>query len=127
MPFIHPGIFWTGLAAVAAPVVIHLLSRRRFRVRYWAAMRFLLESLRENRRRLRIEELILLLLRCLIVLVLALGLARFTGCVSTGVLGDDATKTVVYVLDDSPSMTQTTGDTSAFASAKEDLSAAFSK
>ncbi|MFP3936856.1 MAG: BatA domain-containing protein [Phycisphaerae bacterium] len=127
MPFIHPGIFWTGLAAVAAPVVIHLLSRRRFRVRYWAAMRFLLESLRENRRRLRIEELILLLLRCLIVLVLALGLARFTGCVSTGVLGDDATKTVVYVLDDSPSMTQTAGDTSAFASAKEDLSAALSK
>ncbi|MGC9455502.1 MAG: BatA domain-containing protein [Phycisphaerae bacterium] len=127
MPFIHPGIFWTGLAAVAVPVVIHLLSRRRFRTRYWAAMRFLLESLRENRRRLRIEELILLLLRCLIVLVLAAGLARFTGCGASGILGDDAAKTVVYILDDSPSMTQRAGDTSAFASAKEDLSAALAE
>lgn len=127
MPFIHPGIFWIGLAAVAVPVVIHLLSRRRFRVRDWAAMRFLLESLRQNRRRLRIEELILLALRCLIVLVLAAGIARFTGCVPAGILpGDDASRTVVYILDDSPSMTQTAGGTSAFALAKRDLIEALS-
>jgi hypothetical protein len=128
MPFVHPGIFWTGLAAAAVPVIIHLLSRRRFRVRYWAAMRFLMESLRRNRRRLRIEELILLALRCLIVVVLAAGLARFTGCTPTGILpGEGASRTVVYVLDDSPSMTQTAGDTSGFAAAKEDLTAALAE
>ena len=35
-------------------------------------MKFLLESIRKNRRRLRIEELILLALRCLAILLLAL-------------------------------------------------------
>ncbi len=58
-----PMLNW--LAAAAAPIVIHLLSKRRFRRIRWAAMDFLLEADRRNRRRVRIEELILLGLRCL--------------------------------------------------------------
>ena len=80
MPFINPWVFWTGLGAVSIPILIHLLNRRRFRVKDWAAMKFLLESIRKNRRRLRIEELILLALRCLAIVLLALAVARFTGC-----------------------------------------------
>ena len=40
----------TGLAAVSIPVLIHLFSRRRFRIVTWAAMRFLLaaQRLRES-------------------------------------------------------------------------------
>ena len=73
MPFLHPAIFWTGLVAVSVPIIIHILNRRRFRIRQWAAMKFLLESIRKNRRRVRIEELILLALRCLVIALLGTG------------------------------------------------------
>ncbi|MFW6061576.1 MAG: BatA domain-containing protein [Planctomycetota bacterium] len=122
MPFIHPIVFWTGLGLASAPVIIHLLNRRRFRVRDWAAMQFLLESVRKNRRRLRIEELILLALRTLVVLLLAMALARFTGCQTADILpGGDATQAVVFVLDDSYSMGHRAGSGSAFEAARTDL------
>ena len=37
--------------AVAVPIVIHLLNRKRFRVITWAAMRFLLNAQKKNARR----------------------------------------------------------------------------
>ncbi len=123
MPFIHPAIFWTGLAAVSLPIIIHLLNRRRYRIRYWAAMKFLLESLRKNRRRVRLEEMILLLLRCLIVFMLALAIGRFTGCGAMEILpgGEAGSRTIVFVLDDSYSMGQKFGATTTFAAATTDL------
>ncbi len=122
MPFIHPGIFWTGLAAVSVPIIIHILSRRRFRTVHWAAMRFLIESLRRNRRRLRIEELILLALRCCIILALAAVVARFTGCGAMGgAIGGDGTATNVFVLDDSLSMGQKFGSGEVFSVATDEV------
>jgi len=122
VPFIHPVIFWTGLAAVSVPILIHLLNRRRFRVRDWAAMQFLLDSLRRNRRRLRVEELILLAMRCLAVVLLAAVVARFTGCGVMHLLGGgDAPRTTVFVLDDSYSMAQKVGSSTIFSAAVADL------
>jgi hypothetical protein len=80
LPFIHPILFWLGLGGVSIPIVIHILNRRRFKIVEWAAMRFLLNAMRKNRRRLRLEEMILLALRCLILLLLGMALARFVGC-----------------------------------------------
>lgn len=75
-------LFGTPLAALAAaagvvaiPIIIHLLNRRRFRVVTWAAMRFLLNAERKNSRRMRLEQIILLAVRCLIVALLVLALA----------------------------------------------------
>ncbi len=122
MPFIHPAIFWTGLGAASIPVIIHLINRRRFRNRPWAAMQFLLESIKRMRRRLRIEELILLLLRCLVVAMLGVALGRFTGCSAMNVLpATQAGRTTVFVLDDSYSMGHKLGGTSAFEMATSDL------
>ncbi len=122
MPFLHPLILWTGLAAATVPVVIHLLNRRRYRRVPWAAMQFLLESVRRNRRRLRLEELLLLAVRTLIVLLLAVGLARFTGCGAMRMLpGGDAGQAAVFVLDDSYSLGQRVADQSVFALARGDL------
>lgn len=123
MPFIHPTIFWLGAGAVSVPVLIHLLNRRRFRVREWAAMQFLLESLRKNRRRLRLEELILLVLRCLAIFLLGLSLARFTGCAALDVLpgADVGGQTHVFILDDSYSMGQKLGGGTIFQAATADL------
>jgi len=124
LPFLHPAVFLTGLGAVSVPILIHILNRRRFRLMDWAAMQFLLESVRRNRRRLRIEELILLALRCLVLLVLAIALARFTGCRAMTVLpGGAESQTAVFVLDDSYSMGQRVGAGTILSAAMMDMMA----
>ena len=65
-----------GLAAVAAPIAIHLLSRRRARVVYWGAMRFLVGPAAARGRRVMLEEVALMVLRCLLVALAALAVAR---------------------------------------------------
>ena len=110
MSFIYAPIFWLGLGCVSLPIIIHLLNRRRFRVRPWAAMQFLLESLRRNRRRLQIEELILLLLRCLALLALAIAISRFfiepEQPKSPTLPTTPPPQLAVFILDDSCSMGQ---------------------
>jgi len=66
----------TGLVAVAIPIIIHLLNRQRATIVDWGAMRFLLESLTHRSRRILIEEIILMALRCLVVALLVLAMAR---------------------------------------------------
>ena len=120
VPFLHPILFWLGLGGISIPIVIHILNRRRFKIVDWAAMRFLLEAMRKNRKRLRLEELILLALRCLIVLLIGVALARFVGCSALDRLPSSGVS-AVYVVDDSLSMGQKWGDKSAFELARADL------
>ena len=54
----------TIAAAASVPIIIHLLNRRRYRIVDWAAMRFLLAAQRQNVRRLRLEQWLLLAVRC---------------------------------------------------------------
>src|SRR5208282_508593 len=63
--FLNPLLFG-GLAAVAAPLIIHLLHRRKVKQVDWGAMRFLAELIAQQRRRLFLEELLLLLVRALL-------------------------------------------------------------
>src|SRR5581483_2045374 len=101
--FLNPLTMAAGGALVSAPIIIHLINRMRFRRVKWAAMEFLLKAQKRMRRKLIIEQLILLLLRCLLVFLVGVLLARFTGF---GPLeGQEARPTAhVIVLDDSPSM-----------------------
>src|SRR5918911_1098569 len=62
-------------AAVSIPIIIHLLNRKRFRVVTWAAMRFLLAAQRKNARKLRLEQLLLLAVRVMVVALLVLAMA----------------------------------------------------
>jgi hypothetical protein len=63
-----------GLAALAIPPLIHLLSRRRYQVVDWGAMQFLRVS-ETTRRRLFLEELLLMALRMGLLAVLVLAMA----------------------------------------------------
>lgn len=99
MTFLHAGLALAGVIAVAVPILIHLLSRRRRKPIEWAAMRFLLEAFRRHRRRLRIEQLLLLATRCLIVLLLGLALARPL-LEQTGLAGFGGGRAVFIVIDD---------------------------
>lgn len=73
--FVHPGLV-AGAALAAVPLIIHLLNRQRYRPMDWAAMRFVLAAYRRTRRRVQLENLLLLLLRMGAVALLALAVAR---------------------------------------------------
>lgn len=76
MTFTAVGFLVAGMVATAVPIIIHLLWRHRRRPVPWAAMRFLLEAWRKSRRRLALEQYILLATRCLVLIVLGAALAR---------------------------------------------------
>jgi hypothetical protein len=63
-----------GLAGLAIPILIHLLNRRRFDVVDWGAMQFLKIS-ETTRRRILIEEVLLMMMRMGIIALMVLALA----------------------------------------------------
>ena len=75
MGFLHP-LLLAGLGAVAIPILIHLLLRQRPRPRPWAAMRWLLAAQQQASRQWKLTNFLLLLLRMLMVVLVALALAR---------------------------------------------------
>ncbi len=102
---VNPWLFGLGALLVAAPIIIHLLNKRKFRIIDWAAMDFLIEADQRNRRRIQLEELLLLALRCLAVLLTGLLVARpfLPSSLFRGWFQSVRTERIV-VLDDSPSM-----------------------
>ncbi|MFW6108283.1 MAG: PA14 domain-containing protein [bacterium] len=75
MTFLNTAMLF-GLLAIAVPILIHLLNRSKAKVLDWGAMRFLLASLTAQNRRILIEEIILLAMRCLLVALVVLAIAR---------------------------------------------------
>jgi hypothetical protein len=97
-----------GAALVSSPIIIHLINRMRFRRIRWAAMEFLLKAQKRMRRKLIIEQLILLFLRCLLVFLVGMLVARFKWF--SPLQHQDVRETVhVVVLDDTPSMADVGG------------------
>ena len=123
MSFLNP-IMLAGLAAVSVPILIHLLNRRRFQKVVWAAMRFLQNAVEQNQRRMRLEDMILLALRCLLIALLALALARPAILSNaSGVFGQSKV-TGVIILDNSQSMGMSDGTATRFDKAKRAAEAA---
>jgi len=111
--FANPALAAAALACVALPILIHILFRRKRKPIAFAAMRFLIEALKRQRRRLRLEQILLLALRCLLVLCVALAIGRplLAQLALVGVAGP---RTVVLLLDDSLTATRTTVDRAAW-------------
>src|SRR5262249_24429904 len=112
--------------AVAVPIIIHLLNRRRYRVVIWAAMRFLLNAEKKNAKKMRIEQLLLLAVRTAFVLFLVLAMASVMPCsekvwhalfpdsmARAATLGAQRTHRIL-VLDGSFSMATRVGDQTCF-------------
>jgi hypothetical protein len=102
MTFLNSALLW-GTLLLAVPILIHLLHRRRVRVVRWGAMHLLDLTVRKSARRVRIEELILLAIRCAIPVLLALALARPVFSGFRALLGN-ASSTTLLLLDNSYSM-----------------------
>ena len=64
------------LAAAAAPILIHLWNKRKYREVPWAAIEYLLAAMRKNSRRMRLEQWSLLAVRTLIIVLLVLAVAQ---------------------------------------------------
>ncbi|MBN1441964.1 MAG: BatA domain-containing protein [Planctomycetes bacterium] len=111
-PFLHVELAWAAAALGAIPIIIHLINRRRLRRLDWAAMEFLLAALRKNRRRIRLEQLVLLACRILLMVLIAFFLARPMlsdqgfGWLASVLLSEDK----VFVVDDSLSMAERQAD-----------------
>lgn len=105
-----------GVAAASIPLIIHLFHRSRFKVIQWAAMHLLQPLQRTQRRRIRIEQLLLLLVRCAIPAALALCMARPVLTGMKALLGAGKSS-VVVLLDNSYSM-EVGGSQSAFNDAR---------
>ncbi len=73
--FLNPLMLW-GLVGIAIPIIIHLLNRFRRRRVEWGAMDLLRRALVMRSRQIQMEDLLILLLRCLAVALIALALAR---------------------------------------------------
>ncbi len=101
--FVNPAMV-LGTALAAVPLLIHLLNRQRHKPQAWAAMRFVLAAHRKTRRRVELENWLLLLLRVAAVVLLALAVARpFTGSESPLAGLTESRRDVAIVLDASAS------------------------
>lgn len=75
MLFLNPWLL-LALAGVSIPVIVHLVRRQAAKPVEWGAMRFLIDTLSERRRRMEWEDLLLMAARCLLLALAALAVAR---------------------------------------------------
>jgi uncharacterized protein len=75
MTFMNP-IFLSALAAVAIPVIVHMLSRRRVPELYFSSLRFLRPSDRRSMKRINLRRLLLMLMRAAGIALVALAFSR---------------------------------------------------
>ncbi len=120
MSFLSPMVL-AGLAALGIPVAIHLLNKFRVRTTAWGAMRFLHEVVQTSQRRVQFDDLLLLILRCLLV---AVAVCAFARPVLKGPGGSGSTSgpiAAAILLDNSASMGQTGGALNRFEMAKSSI------
>lgn len=119
--FVHPAFIWLG-GLTAVPLLIHFLFRMRPPVVNWPAMEFLRLALKKTRRRSRLEQILLLALRMLIVGVVTLLIARpLVGEELTTLLESGPAAEHVVVLDDTLSMGEIADGEPVFAAAKRSV------
>lgn len=75
MTFLQPAFLW-GLLAIAIPVLIHLWHQKRGQPLPWAAMQWLHEASEQQQRGLKFDDLLLLVVRCLVIALLSVLLAQ---------------------------------------------------
>ncbi len=123
MSFLFPTLLTIGLPLVAVPILIHLINLRRQQRIKWAAMQFLLESQRRNRRWILLKQLLLLATRMGVIALLVLMLAHLVLRNEwLSLLGRGTTHHVV-LLDDSYSMSDRWNETTALNEGKRAVQA----
>lgn len=108
MSFLHPWML-LGLGAAAIPIILHLIARRRPPTVIFPAVRYLVDTAREHQRRLRIRNLLLLLVRT--ALIVALMLAASGPSVPLSGVPGHVPSALVVIVDNSVSSGAVAGGT----------------
>lgn len=75
MEFINPLILW-GSLAISIPIIIHFWHQKKGKVIEWAATQWLVEKNLQQSRGIRLDNILLLILRCLLLLILCFFLSK---------------------------------------------------
>lgn len=103
MNFLNPLAF-IGMAAAGIPLLLHLLNLRRLKTVEFSTLRFLQELQQTQVRRLKLQQLLLLILRTLLIIFAVLAFARPTVPSNLPLLSGNARSSVVILVDNSGSM-----------------------
>ncbi|MBB6002731.1 BatA domain-containing protein [Arcicella rosea] len=75
MELLNPLMLW-GTLAIAVPIIIHFWHQKKGKVIYWAATNWLIEKNLQQSGGIRLDNILLLLLRCLLLLLLCFLLSK---------------------------------------------------
>ncbi|MBI3005179.1 MAG: BatA domain-containing protein [Ignavibacteriales bacterium] len=105
MTFLNPVVLF-GLLAATIPILLHIFNLRKLKTIEFSTLSFLKELQKTKIRRLKIRQILLLILRTLLVILLVTGFSRPTlkGSFSES-FGTQTKTTVAFIIDDSYSMT----------------------
>ena len=104
MTFLNPLVLF-GLIAASIPIIIHLLNLRKLKVIEFSSLQFLKEMQKNKMRKIRIKQILLLILRTLAIIFLVLSFSRPTiRNINLAGLGSEVKNTIILVIDDTPSM-----------------------
>jgi hypothetical protein len=103
MSFLTP-LFFLGVAALAAPILVHLVRRTRARRVQFPALVFVRQVPQRTIRRRTLQNVLLLLLRCLAILLIVIAFTRpfFSG--GSAARDNSAAGATVILIDNSLSM-----------------------
>ena len=118
MTFLFQSLLTVGLPLIGVPLLIHLINLRRHQRVQWAAMDFLLESQKKNKKWIFLRQLLLLLLRTAAVAAVVMMLAGPVLQSKWGQFFGKGTTHHLLLLDDSYSMSDRWEQTSALEEAK---------
>ncbi len=119
MMFLQSTMVW-AFTALAVPIVIHLWQRRKVIQVKFSTLRFLKIVAAKTSRSAKIENLFLLLLRCLIVALIAwAAMQPILTARGTKLIGGSVPRSVAIIIDHSMSMNYRSGEESRLDKAKQ--------
>jgi len=86
MQFLNPLMLWGGLAVVI-PIALHFWHQKKGQLLNWAATQWLTEKDLQQSKGIRLDNVFLLIIRCLLLLLLSLLLSK---PILVGIVGSDA-------------------------------------
>jgi hypothetical protein len=122
MSFMNFGMLF-GLSMIALPVILHLLNKQSSKQIHWGAMQFLKDSVITQKKKILLEDILLLMLRCLLIAVIVMTIARPFISGASNVLSFQTGSDVVFILDGSHSMENQSDQLSHFQKAKKEIDA----
>ncbi len=124
MTFLNP-FFLFGLAAASLPVLFHLFARRKSRRVEFSSLRFLQKLEKTSMRAVKIRQILLLIVRTLLIAALVLAFARpaLKGYMGSFFGSSHANTSMIFLIDNSASMSRSDERGPLFKQAKDAASA----